>query len=141
MIFIILFLARKKNTCSFCRLQIKPGKKKFYLIYCYLQPLQERDSVEREREREIFRRDPIEFPSGEGRSAGERKRERERFAGEILQRFCRERLSGEKNKEREDRERGGRGRGQTFGIPKKEEEINFSYNKRQVDFFFCGISL
>jgi len=95
---------RKKILVLF--VDYKPGKKKKILFNILLFTTTTREGFCREREREIFRREPTEFPSGEGRSAGERKRERERFAGEILQRFCRERLSGEKNKEREDREKG-----------------------------------
>jgi hypothetical protein len=53
---------------------------------------------EREREREIFRRDPAENPSREGRPDGER--ERERFDGEIRQRFRRERDYPARRRER-----------------------------------------
>jgi hypothetical protein len=51
---------------------------------------------EREREREISRRDPAENPSREGRPAGER----ERFDGEIRQRFRRERDYPARRRER-----------------------------------------
>jgi hypothetical protein len=133
---------RKKILVLF--VDYKPGKKNKILFNILLFTTTTREGFCREREREIFRREPTEFPSGEGRSAGERKRERERFAGEILQRFCRERLSGEKNKEREDREKGRaggegpEGEAKRLGFQRKKKKLISLITNARLIFSFVA---